>query len=451
MKETGLSLMKTAFNKDGWVNVLTGLGLKNRDKRMSATAMWCPMQEQETEELYAADAMAAKIVDLLPFDGMRAGWECTGVEDAAAKAKLYAPYRALEADAAIVKAWTYGRLYGGAAIFLITPDADQSAPMKPGSQIVGLTVFNRWELQTDQTMLQNDVRLPHFGEPEVFLFSPRSTQGSATRSVDRIHRSRLILFPGVMLPRRLYIQNQYWHDSVLNRLKNAIRNWATAHDSSASIIQDFRIPVFKIKNLADKISGGDDQEIIKRLEIVNLARSIARAVVIDAEGEDFDYKTSSVAGLGELVDKADDRLVAESGIPHTILLGESPSGLGATGRSEEGTWYDFVASQQETYLKPRHKQLFYAIVYGSGAKLPADYDIEYKPLEQMNEKDQAEVRYKQAQIDDIYIGNATLDPNEVRESRFGGEKYSHETHVEGDAPTPEPEPQPIVQQVRASE
>ncbi len=47
----------------------------------------------------------------------------------------------------------------------------------------------------------------------------------------------------------------------------------------------------------------------------------------------------------------------------------------------------------------------------------------------------------QGETDGMYIDKGVLAPEEVRDSRFGGDNYSHDTHIEGDIEPPDRNPE----------
>lgn len=417
------------INLDGWVNALTNLGVLGKDKRLGAVAQYSQSNEIELEELYAADEMATKLVDKLPEEALRAGFKITNIDkDLAETIQTYMETK-LQASAKLFEVWSKARLYGGAGLFMVgARTQDLKFPFMKGNPVIALHTLNRYELQTDYPSIQNDLTKPGYGLPTQYQFVPR-TAVSAVNANQMIDCTHLIRFEGAKLPDRLFIQNNYWSDSILTKLTNAIRNYSTSHDSVAAIIQDFRIAVFKIKNLADQVASGDDQAIVTRLQLVDLGKSIARAVCIDADGEDFDYKTSSLAGLDQVLSKIEQRLIAGSNMPHTILMGESPSGSNATGNSTVLGWYDYVANQQKTYLKPKVVKLVEMVAAGLQIEV-GGFDIEFNPLWQMDEKELVAMRKTQAETDEIYMNTQVIDPREVAVSRFGGDAYSYETEID---------------------
>ena len=84
---------------------------------------------------------------------------------------------------------------------------------------------------------------------------------------------------------------------------------------------------------------------------MEMSRSILRAIALDADGEDFERKSTPTSGMADLLRKVDEQLIAATDIPHTLLLGESPSGLGATGESEHRDFFSRIAHKQSGQLR----------------------------------------------------------------------------------------------------
>lgn len=416
---------------DGWSNVLLGLGTKAKDARLSSDIFWRRMAEVDIEHLYAGDAMAAKVVDLPVEEATNKGYQIIGLKPDVLKA-LREKLDSLSFDQAIIESARKARLYGGAAILKVYNDElkleRELNPELPKPPLKSLIVLQRFELPAYYEDVQKDLLSPQFNYPVYYTFVGRDT-GAAYTNV-KIHRSRLITFQGAWLPDRLRVSNNYWGDTVLSKTYDAIRNYAFAHDSVNAALKDMSVAVFKMKNLAEQIQSDCDDRIIKRLEIVNMTKSIARAVVMDAEGEDFDYKVRNLTGANDLVEKAESRLAADTGIPRTVLLGESPTGgLGQSGDHQAENWYDFLEAFQTHKLKPAMLQIIWEVAEELGID-PEKVDVEFNPLWQMSAKEEAETRAKTAETDKTYIDYGVLDASEIRASRFGKDKYSAETEID---------------------
>jgi len=422
MKLAKLSDVKIRL--DGWINALSGLGVRGKDKRMSAEAEWCPMKEVELDSLYSGSDVAGKIVDIVPEECLRKGFEVTDVSERKIVDDKMKQTGFLEA---FQRAWVVARQTGGSLLVAITRGGKSlDAPFSPNEEVIGWQVLSRFEALPSYSDLELNFNSPNFGKPRRYQISV--PLGGSTNTLGQyVDASRCIRFDGTWLPRRNYVKNNYWHDSVLNKPFNAIRNYESTHDSVAAMIQDFDVNVFKLKNLAEMMAAGQEDGIRNRVEIAAYSKSVIRAVVMDQD-ETYENKSRNVAGLPELVTKVEKRLSASTNIPHTIILGESPEGSNSTGNSTTQGWYAYLNTQQVSNAEPKIRTGMEMM----GIKNAKTLEMTWVPLYQLDEKEQAELRKSQAQTDEIYITNQVLTSEEVALSRFGGEKYSTETKlVEG--------------------
>jgi phage-related protein (TIGR01555 family) len=434
---------------DGWLNILTGLGTRSKDKRLSSQIDFDIMSETECEQLYGASDVASTIVDTLPEEALREwltvqfgddkGGAAEDDETGAAGAKsVEDKLHDLGAQSKFEEVWRFARMYGGSGILLGLDDSKQlEEPVDPLQvrSVNSMTVLSRFELVIgDMTDIDLDMQSPRYGQPLYYRFHPR--RGGAQGAGLRIHHSRILRFDGAKLPIKLFISNRYWGDSVLNRTRNAIRNYETSHDAVATILQEFNQGVFKIKGLADMLENGQDDAVQKRMQTIQLSRSICRAIVIDQD-EEFTNIGAAVTGIDGLLQQVGGRLVVSSHMPHDKILGDSPSGLGATGESENRVWYDYVAAQRELVLRPKIEYLAKLILASrrgpTSGKVPEKWSFKFNPLWQHDEVELSNIRKTQAETDVAYINANVLDPDEVAVSRFGRGKYSTETTIDLEA------------------
>lgn len=435
---------------DGWMNILTGLGSGN-DKRMGTQISYRRMSDTEADNLYGTSDTAARIVDIEPEDAIRQ-WFTFTCSDETVAGKVDTVVNDFKVATKFSEAWSWARLYGGSAIFMNCDDSKlPSEPLDLNAirKLKSLIILEKRDLSP--ASMDNDLDSKHFGEPLTYRIN--TANGTAENSGAEIHRSRLILWYGVKLPPRMSQSNDYWGDSVLNRCQEAIVNHAISNNAVATILQEFNQGVFKMRGLAEMLLAGHDKEVQKRLSTVQLSRSICRAVVIDSEAEEFTNVGAHVTGIPDMLRTVDKRLVVASRMPHTKILGESPSGLGATGQSEEKNWNDHVSNQQEIILRPRVQQFLEVILHSKDGPtkgvVPKDWKFEFNPLVQQTEKEKIDNRKTQADADKIYIETGVVDPTEVRRSRFPGGVYSFETMIDTNLdPTAKPKEvkDPIVEE-----
>lgn len=450
-------LARVKEQNDGWMNFVTGLGLAGKDKRMHGNVgVVIPFREPEVEELYTADNIARRLVELLPYEAFRRFLNLTGMEEDTVS-DINRSMDMLQMLPRFQLAAEWARLYGGSGVYVSVDDGQSNIgkpiDMKRLKRINGLIVLNRWELWSQYTDLETNINDPNFGYPRRYYLQPRrglpfsqepvkqppknSLTPTPPREADKIykaliqfnapiHASRIIRFDGKKLPIRKRAQNNYWEDSVFTSVFEVLRDYQISHATGANIVQDFSIAVWKIKELTALLAAGKEADIKKRAEIMAFVRNTLGMNVI-GENEEMEWKNRTITGLPELLDRISKRFQAYTDIPHTILFNESPSGLGATGNHEEKMWYNIVNAYQKIYLSPRVNR-FYELLFNSKegptkGTIPDQWGYEWLPLFQPTELEVAQTRKAIADADQIYV-DMGLPAEVVIENRFGGDKFA---------------------------
>jgi phage-related protein (TIGR01555 family) len=378
--------------------------------------------------------MGSKIARIIPYDGTREGvtWNMDKAVDQKEVIEfIEQEFIRLKVWKTFSWAWTLARVYGGAVVYMSVSDGrsiDQPVNWKKVKKINSLKVIDRWELDFNSLEIIHKISDPKFGTPKIYRYQPSTMVDGA---VDvKIHHSRIIRFDGMPLPTRLYVDNYYWHDSIYGSLANAIKNYSITHEAITPIIQSIAQPVYKIEGLSEAIAMDQDELILKKLAQVELMRSTVQAIILDKE-DDFATVAQTVTGGRELIDLTVQRLVAGSDIPHTRLLGQSPSGLGATGNSELINYYDSVKSMQELNLQQPLEAMIEGIFSQAGAiAKPDDLAFTFNPLFQMDQESEIKARMMQAKVDMDYYTMGALYVEEIADSRFGTGRYSYETVID---------------------
>jgi phage-related protein (TIGR01555 family) len=423
---------------DGWLNVLSGLGT-SRDKRKAASFSRNGIMRDrgELEDLYAADDIAARIVDALP-DEMTREWIELQFPDSEIQKGVSQSLEVLDARAKVHTSLIWARLFGGSVILLGVDDGQTvDKPLNEDTikALHFLTVLDRFSVEPG--LPYADPFSPKFGKPEFYKVQPQmaSSSGEDTRFGVVIHESRLLRFDsGIALTPRRAQENSTWSDSVLERVAELLPDFHSIYNGTAHIIQDFSQGVYKIKNLGNMLAAGADANVIKRLQMLDLSRSVVRAIVVDAEGEDFTRETASLAGLSDLMERWQTRLAAAARMPASIMMGQSPGGLNATGEMELRYWYDHVRSQQEAALRPQLEKLIRVMLKAktgpTNGQEPESWTFYFKSLWQPSQAEETDARNKQANTDQIYIQSGVVTAEEIAASRFGGDRYSYETQID---------------------
>ena len=94
-----------------------------------------------------------------------------------------------------------------------------------------------------------------------------------------------------------------------------------------------------------RIAAGGEADIKKRLELNNMSRSVYGTVVLDTE-ESLENLSRNLTNISSATDPFVKQLQAVTGWPASILMGDSPGGLGKEGRFEERVWASLVEAWQ---------------------------------------------------------------------------------------------------------
>lgn len=449
---------------DGWESTITGLGTA-RDKRSGTRIKYTGIEgsRDKFEDFYSGDDTAATIAEL-PAREMTREWIELSIDDTGGDVKTEEPAEQmltakrvvqalddLEAKSMVAQALLWARVHGGSLLFMGVNDGtdDLSQPLNL-DQIKSfdfLLVYDRWEVQIQTT--NADVASKDFGKPETYLVQAQTETGQGMGLATTVHASRFIRFDGVRTSRYRMGLNGGWADSVYTRMEETLRDYGISWHGVAHLLQDFSQAVLKMRGLADAILQQEGNVVLDRMTAMDLCRSVARAIPIDAEDEDFIRVATPLSGLADTLDRFMLRIASAARMPATLLFGQSPAGLNATGDSDIRFFYDQIKAGQEESLRPRLDRLLEVIFAAregpTAGKEPENWSYRFNPLWQETDKERAEVRKTQAETDVLYLNEGVLDPEEVTMSRFGGDSYSTDTVLDMEKRTAMPDTDAPVQ------
>lgn len=407
---------KDAIRLDSWINVLTGLGGAKDRTTAAQVGPICLLTVPELDRLYHGEDLPNKIVAKLPDEAFRVGFK-TG------NAQLDEECTYWNAAGKLCEADKWGRLYGGGAIFLGLSDrlGCQHEPVDLACVGQGdlhfLHVLDRWEMSPGTYGKD--------GEIETYMITPL-TVGTGSGSElpppgTRVHRSRLILFGGAHTSSRWRAMNGGFDLSVIQRVHDILRDEGQSWRSIMNLLSDLSQAVFAINGLVDMISNGQKNVLLDRMEIVNMARSVNRAVLIDKDGETFNHVgAQNITGVEPLLLALWQRVAGAVDIPMTELFGMSPAGLNATGESDRAMMYA-RANKHRQDITPQVRRLARCLARNAGMAPPDA--IVWPSLWEPTPSEQADLEVKQAQADGQRIVNQIATPEECRAVRFGGKRW----------------------------
>jgi phage-related protein (TIGR01555 family) len=177
---------------------------------------------------------------------------------------------------------------------------------------------------------------------------------------------------------------------------------------------------------------------------MDLCKSVFRSLYFDAD-EDYIRETLQLGGVDSVLYIIMMLVSADTGYPITRLFGVSPAGMNATGESDMRNYYDKVRSRQQRVLKPIILKI--AKIISEWQKLPEPF-IEFRPLKQMSEKEQAELEKIQADKDKAvadtykaYCDIGVLEPYQIQFLQFGDSLNKIPVPVDFELPPVETNPE----------
>ena len=380
-----MSFSFSAGVRDSLSNLAASLGA-GKDKAASDAFHVFDLDRAQIEAMYRGDWLARKVVDIVPYDMVRAWSEWSGHR--ADVARVEAAERRLGLRKALQRAMVLGRLYGGGAIVIGTGETDPAALAQPLDErlprggLSFLHAVSRWQLGA--TALGRDPLSPWCGEPAFYdIVAPG--RGALT-----LHPSRVVRFLGNPLPDPS-LGGTVWSDSVLQVLYDAIRAVALTTAGATSLMHEAKVDVVTVPNLSEHLFTADTTaQLSARFayaaamkSINNLASGRRRRELGAAAGRlrwparDGSDLFASGGGGDRQGSHADES--AWVPVPVTRLLGQSPSGLSATGESDTRNYYDMIAARQELDLRPQLERLDRLILYSEGID-PGALTFAFRPL-----------------------------------------------------------------------
>jgi len=384
-------------------------------------------------EIFRSGGLGKRIVELPTTELTRAWFEINGDIEG----KLAEELKRLDAKKKITELVRWSKLYGGAIMLIGCDDGlEFSEPLfeKGLRKITSLHVFDCTEATIAGSEIYEDLMDPRYGQPMYY----QVTTGAGDSFI--VHESRVIVMHGASTTHIARQINDGWSDSVLQGPWNDLKQLGDAMHTVKKILDVSIQAVFKMRDLINIVSSQskvEQDQLVKRFELLEMTSGVANTIVIDGgdgdpgTGEEYEKQTSTITGIGDLVDRFVRAVAASTGIPVTILMGQSPAGLAATGDNDVRSWYDKVQSEQNDILTPVIERLLYLLMISrdgvTGGKILDNIDINYRPLWQQTDKETAEAHKIQADADAVYMEWQVIAPGEIRRERFSGAKFSFET------------------------
>ena len=297
-----------------------------------------------------------------------------------------------------------GECYGGSAsLICIKGQMNKSELIKPlnydtiqPGYFLGLKNLERWfQIRPDMSKLidrigeRNGIDNPNLiGQP--LYFKVRLTENSEELTV---HRSRLLIYNTGHLPMLENRFEQFWGASTLERLWQPLNEYYLAIKYALGSMLFNNQRVIKIDAFTDIASATEKakQQVKNKLSLIKEGMNYANILFLSSEDE-VEYHSTSLADVDDLVTKQAVHFASSACVPYSWLFNDTQYDNSTT---EDA--YDSIKEIQENYIREYYTKLIKLIYKNSfGGNVP-EFDFEFKPIKENDDKTIAEIISKVSQ------------------------------------------------------
>lgn len=340
---------------------------------------------QILSEAYVEISLVANIVDIPVDDALRGGVEIKSNQLNEEEIEELRVSLDRDDDMGVVgQAAKWNRLFGGAGILILTDqdpeeelvleDIDEDTPLE-------FRAVDMWELFWDK---QNTEGYDPAIQQEDFEFY--NYYG------ERVHKSRVMRLKGITAPSFNRPRLRGWGFSVVERLVRSINQYLKDADLTFEVLDEFKLDVYKIKNLVNTLmSPQGEEKVTRRIRLANYQKNYQNAIIMDSE-DDYDHKQLSFAGLAEIKQESRMQVSADMRIPAIKLFGTPASGLNGSDEESLEVYNCMVESEVRDKIKYDILRVLEIKCQKLFGFVPDDLSITFKPLRMLSSEQEQTVK-----------------------------------------------------------
>lgn len=385
MLKNGLSeaIMGQGWGTPGWGTQLSQTDTLFKNNRWYLVSN----MRQLISQCYVEHGLVQTVIDVPVDDAMRGGIEITSKQLSEDQIDQILNEIEREGDLMVVgQACKWNRLFGGAAIITIT-DQDPTQPLvieaiKEGSPLKFRAV-DMWELfwsfqNTSDTSavidaheLTGNTHYDYYGV--------------------QLHNTRVMRLIGIEAPSFVRPRLRGWGCSIMETLVRSINQYLKSNNLSFEILDEFKIDVYKIKDLASSALTTEGQaNIQRRIQLANQQKNFQHAVTMDKE-DDWDHKQLSFSGLAETMQGIRLQVAADMRMPLTKIFGTGAQGFNS-GEDDIEVYNAMVESQVRAKIKYEILRIIELRCQRAFGMIPDDLKIDFKPLRVLSSEQEENVK-----------------------------------------------------------
>ena len=226
----------------------------------------------------------------------------------------------------------------------------------------------------------------------------------------RYHRSHLVIFRNSDPPDLLKPQYLYGGVPVPQQIMERVYAAERVANEAPQLAQTKRTTVW-LTNMAEFVASGDAG--VQRMRDWADYRDNYGIKIGDTEADKMEQFDTSLADLDSVIMTQYQIVCAAAKVPATKMLGTTPKGFNATGEYEEASYHEELESIQTHDLTPlvnRHHLLVIRsmVVPVVAAMKNVETTVEWRPLDSLTAKEQADVNLVKAQTGAALVNSGAI-------------------------------------------
>jgi phage-related protein (TIGR01555 family) len=431
-----------SFIKDNWENVVKGIGGKRDANIYNQFGNFTVLDDTTLASMYAGDGWQKKVASI-PAGSMVREWIAIADD---ADSKIKEMLEDLDAQNVFKEAIVWQRVFRGGLIWMISNKSATSV-YKQGEKIdiQKLMAFSASEVRINEMYTADSTAVPGSAVMRVTR-DPLKIGTVKSFKIVKNHRrdadiivdaSQCLIFKGDPIPsvpsaafNTLFhtadvdvLEYEYWGMGALQSIFPQMSKYGIFESAMGKISTELVVAIYKMAGLREILQAdGGDELIKKRVDTIDMTKSVINAVFMDAEGgEEFSRNSINLSGVPDLWDRFMMTVSGVTNIPASKLFGRQASGLNNKGEQDERNYNDYIVEEQGKDMK---RNLIILLWYLTGKKVAFTFNSPWAP----SQAEMIDMRHKQAEMDKVYLEAGALMAEEVRVSRFE-KTYSFETQL----------------------
>lgn len=302
---------------------------------------------------------------------------------------------------------------GGALLFidtgargkeLLTPlrIADDSAELRPG-RLRGFRVVDPVNVFPGDYNSGNPLRDDYFRPRTWWVLG------------QQVHSSRLIRLVANECPVLLRPAYNFFGIPQAQILYDYVMHFQECREAESRLLTSFSLTTLKT-DMGDVLAGGGTENLDMRMRFFLQHRSNEGLLCIDKESEDIVKLETPLSGVTDIVRQALEFLAAMNRTPAVKLLGVSPSGFNATGKSDILNYHEHIAGQQEKVLRSALQTVLDVLQLDLRGVIDPNIHFSFASLSQEDRSTIAERQKLKAETLAAYLDRNVILRDEARRS-----------------------------------